>query len=534
MVISFQSTVQPFYLDTDGWAATYTADTVTASFTARETYPAAGAADAAKAVQTDSRGEARIYFQLAGSRTPQVVDVLAGGEDPITPSSFRFTEGRDERRPVLSILSGNNQRTDKNGDIDPLVVVVTQDGNLKPSEQVEFRTKKGTLIGRELGVGNTVSLTSKRVYGTTNASGEARVTYYQDPGEGSDTVTATISGVAPADYEGTVTFNINGSGSSGPSEPSNAITITLSSTTGEPGEEVTIRVSSSPSNALVTLGSNDFGATRFSPQSDVTPFTSTLLLPVEEGTHTFFATGGTFTAGRASVTVEAELGELSITAIGAPEAGLQTFSISAVDADGDRAIGTFAARLSGTGFTSRDVEIAGGRGNARVTLPTTARLYTLTVSATGYEDGETPVRIAGTGQQQVADEDEEEVEEEVTVAAEPDSIEITGPSTRSGTVNEELDTPLLVRVLDDDGDGLEGARVFYRVSSGRGRLSARGNGRAIGVVTDDDGYARASFTPLDGGTITVRANTDDLSATVTFTITTGSAPTTPRTPGDEV
>ena len=107
---------------------------------------------------------------------------------------------------------------------------------------------------------------------------------------------------------------------------------------------------------------------------------------------------------------------------------------------------------------------------------------------------------------------------------EPDSIEITGPSTRSGTVDEELDTPLLVRVLDDDGDGLEGARVFYRVSSGRGRLSARGNGRAIGVVTDSDGYARAVFTPLDGGTITVRANTDDLSATVTFTITTGSAP----------
>ena len=304
----------------------------------------------------------------------------------------------------------------------------------------------------------------------------------------------------------------------------NRITISPSSTTGEPGEEVTIRVASSPSGVFATLGSNDFGATRFSPQSDFTPFTSTLLLPVEEGTHSFFATGGVLTAGRASVTVEAELGELSITAIGPVAAGVQTFSITARDSDGDSAIGAFTARLSGTGFTSRNVEISGGRGNARVTLPTAASLYTLTVSATGYEDGETPVRIAGTGQQQVADEDEEEVEEEVTVAAEPDSIEITGPSTRSGTVNEELDTPLLVRVLDDDGDGLEGARVFYRVSSGRGRLSARGNGRAIGVVTDDDGYARASFTPLDGGTITVRANTDDLSATVTFTITTGSAP----------
>ena len=510
------------YLDDDGWAGVYTANTVTARFTARETYPAAGAVDAAKAVQTDSRGEARIYFQLAGSGTSQVVDVLAGGEDPITPSSFRFTEGRDERRPVLSILSGNNQRTDKNGDIDPLVVVVTQDGNLKPSEQVEFRTKKGTLIGRAKDVADTDPLASKRVYGITNASGEARVTYYQDPGEGSDTVTATISGDDPAEYEGTVTFNINGRGGSGPSEPSNAITITLSSTTGEPGDEIDVTVSSDPS-AVVVLDSGDLDDDDFSRLFGTTPFDITISLPDEEGEYDFSAEAPGYTSDSATVTVEAELGELSITAIGTPEAGLQTFSISAVDADGDRAIGTFTARLSGTGFTSRNVEIAGGRGNARVTLPTTARLYTLTVSATGYEDGETSVRIAGTGQQQVADEDEEEVEEEVTVAAEPDSIEITGPSTRSGTVNEELDTPLLVRVLDDDGDGLEGARVFYRVSSGRGRLSARGNGRAIGVVTDDDGYARASFTPLDGGTITVRANTDDLSATVTFTITTGSA-----------
>ena len=43
----------------------------------------------------------------------------------------------------------------------------------------------------------------------------------------------------------------------------------------------------------------------------------------------------------------------------------------------------------------------------------------------------------------------------------------------------------------------------------------------IGVVTDDDGYARVNFTPTDGGTHTIRVNTDDLSATVEFTITTG-------------
>ena len=190
-----------------------------------------------------------------------------------------------------------------------------------------------------------------------------------------------------------VVFNVRGGTTRQPSQPSqpsqpaaatNTITISPLNTTGEPGEEVTIRVASSPSGVFATLGSNDFGATRFSPQSGVTPFTSTLLLPVEEGTHSFFATGGVLTAGRASVTVESELGTLSITAIGTPDAGSQTFSISAVDADGDRASAPFTARLSGTGFTSRNVEIADGRGNARVTLPTAARLYTLTVRADGY------------------------------------------------------------------------------------------------------------------------------------------------------
>ena len=81
----------------------------------------------------------------------------------------------------------------------------------------------------------------------------------------------------------------------------------------------------------------------------------------------------------------------------------------------------------------------------------------------------------------------------------------------------------IVRVRDDDDDGVEGARVIFRVVSGRGRLSARGNGRAIGVVTDEDGYARANFTPLDGGTITVRASATGVTRTVEFTITTGSA-----------
>ena len=464
-------------------------------------------------VRTDEDGLAKINFELGSAPGDQVVEVRAVG---FTKTIKASTPSAGSQQ--LSIHTNQRQPGDSN--IFDLIALVEANEIEQEGLTVTFTTTRGSLKNTPQVPNATTSEEGKVVDDITDSRGRAHVIYDLGDYTGGAEVTASIR---EGNVRREIQFSIRGGGRSDP-PPRNVILITLSSTTGEPGEEVTINVSSSPSRALVTLGSNDFEATRFSPQSDVTPFTSTLLLPVEEGTHTFFATGGTFTAGRASVTVEAELGELSITAIGTPEAGVQTFSISAVDADGDRASAPFTARLSGTGFTSRNVEISGGRGNARVTLPTAARLYTLTVSATGYEDGETSVRIAGTGQQQVADEDEEEVEEEVTVAAEPDSIEITGPSTRSGTVNEELDTPLLVRVLDDDGDGLEGARVFYRVISGRGRLSARGNGRAIGVVTDSSGYARAVFTPLDGGTITVRANTDDLSATVEFTITTGSAP----------
>ena len=116
------------------------------------------------------------------------------------------------------------------------------------------------------------------------------------------------------------------------------------------------------------------------------------------------------------------------------------------------------------------------------------------------------------------------------MVGEPSSIQISGLGTRSGTVNEQLDTPLLVRVLDDVGTGVANARVIFRVISGRGKLSERGNGRAIGVQTDSSGYARANFTPTDDGTITVRASATGVTAAVTFTISTGSvAPT--GTPG---
>ena len=184
---------------------------------------------------------------------------------------------------------------------------VTDDGVRQFDQRVEFATRDGTLITPA----TEAKTKNNEILGVmTNQRGEVFVVFDPDDTSGALRVTADL--VQPAKPTNTVadppipsiprkildsiTFDIRGGGGSGGggggSDPTNTITISLSSTTGEPGEEVTIRVTSSPSGVFATLGSNDFGATRFSPQSDVTPFTSTLLLPVEEGTHSFFATGG--------------------------------------------------------------------------------------------------------------------------------------------------------------------------------------------------------------------------------------------------
>ena len=486
-------------------------------------------------VQTDSRGEASTYFQLGTTETDtsQIVNVTAGGSMLIVPRNFRFDVESGERRPTLSILSGSNQTTDSNGDIeDPLVVAVRKDGNLLPGEQVTFRASNGTLIGytddsTDDPDDTLVSRTNVRVWAITDGRGQAEVTYFQEPGDGSDTVTATISGTDP-DYEREVVFGINGGqGTRAPSQPSQpsqpatgtrTITITLSETTGEPGDEIDVTISASP-NTVVVIDSGDLDGDDFSREFGTTPFDTVISLPDEEDEYTFTAEATGYTSDSATITVETGiLGKISISQIGTPSNGAQSFSITVVDTDSARISGSLTVRVSGSGFTTRNVDTLNGIGNARLTLPTAASLYTLTASAEGYTSGTTQVRIAGTGQQEVADEEEEEVEEEVTVAAEPDSVGIVGPSQRDGTANTVLDAALIVEVVDEDGDAVADARVIFRVRTGQGRFSERGNGRAIAVQTNSSGHARATYTPISASS-TVEAEARGVTRRVTFTIT---------------
>ena len=494
-------------------------------------------------VQTSSRGEASTYFQL-GTETSQTVEVEAGGVSPIAPALFRFTAESGTRRPTLSILSGNNQRTDSEGDIeDPLIVVVRQGGNLKPNEKVTFRTSKGTISGYTSASVDTkintpatalVSDSGKRVYGLTDGSGRAQVTYYQDPGEGSDMVTAEISG---PDYEREVTFNINGGSSTREPPPpptaTNTITISLSSSTGEPGDEIDITVTSDPSGRSVTIDSGDLDDDDFSRLSGVTTFRSTIVLPDEEGEYDFSASGAGLASDSATVTVETGiLGEISITSLGAPSNGTQLFTITVRDTDDDRISSALTVTVSGSGFTTTRVNTQNGIGDVRLTLPTTARLYTLTASAENYTSGTTQVRIAATGRQETEEEEEEEEEETPTVS-EPDSLRIIGPSTRTGSVNEVLGAALIVQVVDADNEGIAEERVIFRVKNRKGKFAnARSNPVAVIGVTDENGHARARFTPTSAGSITVEAEHRDITRKVSFTITATGAGATPGPSSD--
>ena len=298
------------------------------------------------------------------------------------------------------------------------------------------------------------------------------------------------------------------------------------------GETVTVNALTaagvSDPGILVTLSSTDFALSQAVTTGTPTPIT----LPSTAGSYSLFARHPTnaYAPGTATVTVAGPaLGTLTISPSGTPVNGVQNISITARTADTTIPPGALSVTLSGTGFTPTIATVLRGSVIHPIVLPTVAGTYTLTARATGYDDSPTRIVVGGATTTPTTTPTLTPTPTP-TVVAEPSSIQISGPAARSGTVNAALDAPLLVQVLDANRTGVADARVIFRVISGRGRLSERGNGRAVGVQTDSSGYARANFTPTDDGTITVRASATGVTAAVTFTISTGSvAPT--GTPG---
>ena len=509
-------------------------------------------------VQTDRNGVAKIYYQLSSSSETHTVTATAHGIGTTTNplrATLTATASSTARARLanLEIVSGNNQRGERGKYLtnDLVVIVRSLAGHRVQDAIIQFRTTTGTLVaaeGTDQPTNTELNLpadspfnpsSGQQIYVETGANGEAGVSYNVGQVVEARDVIAEVRREAQTSTQydfaiDRVVFRVNGSSSTRPpttrepAAPRNVIGISPATITGEPGEEITLSITSDPSVRFVTLSSADFANSLFSPQSGTTPFQSTLTLPDEDGDYDISATSAGLTSGSASVTVETGiLGRISITRIGTPSGGTQSFSISVVDSDGDRISSALTVRLSGSGFTSRNIETLNGIGNARLTLPTTAGLYTLSASAENYTSGTTQVRIAATGRQETEEEEEEEEEEETPTVSEPDSLRIIGPSTRTGSVNEVLGAALIVQVLDADNEGIEEERVIFRVKNRKGKFAnAKGNLTAVIGVTDENGHARARFTPTSPGSITVEAEHRDITRKVSFTITaTGAGPT---------
>ena len=209
--------------------------------------------------------------------------------------------------------------------------------------------------------------------------------------------------------------------------------------------------------------------------------------------------------------------------------GVQNISITARTADNAIPSGSLFVTLSGTGFATTSIPVTGGFAVTGVTLPTTTGTHTLNATATGYNP--TSVRLTVGTPTTPTPTPTTPTTPTTPVTAEPNSLQIGGQATRTGTANTALDAPLLVRVLDVNGNGVPNVRVIFTRRTGQGRLSDRGAGRAIAVQTDSSGYARATYTP-ESATSTVEARVTGVTRTVTFTITTGAAPTTTTTTRD--
>ena len=531
-------------------------------------------------VQTDRNGVAQTYYQL-GSATGahQVTAALQGIGTVPRPQMFDATAVSGSRSASLVIVSGNNQRSvsDTYDVEDPLVVRVRRPGGYRISNVIiRFTALIGTLEaapGTEYvtnddatalpsaragytptgvtATDNTAikgSVSGQEIFVLTNAHGEAAVVYNSGQIAGAKTVTARVDDEeATTEYDfqiRQVVFNIDGTGSTTP-EPSpeppedtgDTATLTVTPTTidGPPGSTRDITIIASGAAQISNLLDFSAAGGSVSQSSGLGTFTSTLTLPSQEARYTLTVTAGT-QSETVTVTVsstaapETQTGgqiALEIPLSGAANSS-QTVRVTILDADGNRVpdvdITLAITRGGGTFSNSRVTTGDAGTVTSTLTLGSTPGTdYFVTASASGYDPVERRISITGTAPP--ADTQRTDTPPAST-AGDPSLISIDGEAIHRGTIDQELDAPLVVEVLDSQGRRVSNARVNFRVRTGQGRLSQLGNGRATFDRTNAQGLARADYTPMSARS-TVEAEIRGVTETVTFTIITdGSAPQT--------
>ena len=565
------------YVDSQGdWGGITTLDDTRE---ARTNSPREADAGDAAWVQTDSNGIAKVYLRIGPGTSDVTLTATTltppGGEAPtnILYATRRGSVGI----PSIEVVSGDKQKSDSNGNLSESLVVLVRDGhsNPYPDQRVTFTTTKGNLItdsGYQVFDDQDTVVTggpALTVIANTDSHGQAAVTYQLGNYSGASTVTAEISNTTSVPtYQRRVTFNINGTGSSAPpadnntatnpsnTSPATQFTVFPQSISGGVGSNQTLTITV-PSGSTAHVGNIILGeflnaGGSAEPNASSSTFQSILTLPSTAGTYNLVVSVGadrrTVPVTVSTTTTTTQKGTLRISDL--PLSGAigsqQVATVTATGSDGNPASGV-VVRLSVTNgggvFTPERVTTGtDGKATSTFTRGTTAGTdYFVEASATGYTSSP-PSRIVITSatpttgstptQTPTGSTPPQTTTTPTSTAGTPDLISIDGEANRTGTLNEELDAPLVVEVLDSKGTRVKNARVVFRVRKGQGRLSQLGNGRAYAARTDSRGNARANYTPMSASS-TVEASVRGVSETVTFTITTdGSTPTTPTPTGD--
>ena len=480
-------------------------------------------------VRTNASGQADVDFQLGTDRKQDVTISAVGKSKVVSAYAGDAVSGNQ----LLTPESKSSQVAGRSGEYELRVKAVDEDGEALIQHHVEFRTSDGTLDDPS---DNIAATDGGRLPVKTDTEGIAFVFFDPQDDSGSLRVTAHLLDTAPAETTPAITdniiddvvFNVRG-GSSDPVPPpvvqqTNRLVI---STTGEgTTRSVTVNALTAANASIPGLPVVLSGTALTTAQTVTTGTAETITLPSTSGDYTLIATDstGTFDTGTLTVTVSAP-GTLTLT-LGARVGDKQTITVRAVRG-GSAQSGVNITITGGATSYTRETDSSGSI-SLIITLPTATSAHTLTARASGYDPVEVTAPAPG---QQPGD-----VSQPTTArgsAGVADSVQASGQVFRTGTANTQLDLPLSVRVLDGNNTGVANVRVTFRVRTGQGRLSQRGNGRAIQVETDRSGYARAPYTPLAKGTSTVRANAAGVTQTVTFTITANGASDTGTEPGTE-
>ena len=434
--------------------------------------------------------------------TPSTLETVPAGTD-ITPDNKRVPVVTDEPQQIDALFTFTAAADDPNsGNYRILYQVFRGNGILYVgTREQEFKSPppgQTLLVHQDADVWIKMNGTSNEVHlsfaGEDRSTARARVVYEYKGKDlpGRNTVDTSGTGTTnqpPQTRTPSLSISVSGTGTT------RSVTVTATNAQGTVVPGLTVTLSGS---ALATSQTATSGTPR------------TITIPSAPGSYTLLAAAAGYVGAQETFTITAP-GRLALALIGAQVNGSQTVQVTARNAGGALETTAVLVTLSGAGI-SRTVTVTGSQ-NVPIPLPTASG--TLTASATGYTSGSLTLPARSTTPTTTPTTTTTTTTTTGT-AGEADSIEIDGSRSISGTVNQA--TRLRVRVLDANDRGVSGIRVTFRVlAPGRGRLSQRGNGRAVQAVTDRSGYATASLTPL-GGDLIVEAKAAQVSAPVSFII----------------